>query len=191
MSSESDIRPDLERSMPLSQNQPLDFRAPPKGEAVDVEQTALPGIGLRHEFTTRAGRRVGVVTYRTGRRDLVVYDKADPDRACETVRLNDEEADALVELLGAPRIVQRLNDLHREVEGLVSLQVPVAAGWAGKTMGSAQVRTLTGASIVAVVRDGQVNTSPLPDFVLRENDIAVVVGDVESTGAATRILTGG
>ncbi|GAA0970091.1 cation:proton antiporter regulatory subunit [Actinocorallia libanotica] len=158
---------------------------------MDVEQTALPGIGLRHEFTTRAGRRVGVVTYRTGRRDLVVYDKADPDRACETVRLNDEEADALVELLGAPRIVQRLNDLHREVEGLVSLQVPVASVWAGKAMGAAQVRTRTGASIVAVVRDGQVNTSPLPDFVLRENDIAVVVGDVESTGAATGILTGG
>lgn len=158
---------------------------------MDVEQTALPGIGLRHEFTTRAGRRIGVVSYRTGRRDLVIYDKDDPDRTCESVKLNDEEADALVELLGAPRIVQRLNDLHREVEGLVSLQVPVADKWAGKTMGSAQVRTLTGASIVAVVRSGQVNASPLPDFVLRQNDIAVVVGSLESTEAATQILTGG
>ncbi|MEO3781731.1 TrkA C-terminal domain-containing protein [Actinocorallia sp. B10E7] len=158
---------------------------------MDVEQTALPGIGLRHEFTTRAGRRIGVVSYRTGRRDLVIYDKADPDRACETVKLNDEEADALVELLGAPRIVQRLNDLHREVEGLVSLQVPVSSRWHGKTMGSAQVRTLTGASIVAVVRGGQVNTSPLPDFVLREHDVAVLVGDLESTEGATQILTGG
>ncbi|WP_106399980.1 cation:proton antiporter regulatory subunit [Actinocorallia populi] len=158
---------------------------------MDVEQTALPGIGLRHEFTTRAGRRIGIVSYRTGRRDLVIYDRADPDRACETVKLNDEEADALVELLGAPRIVQRLNALHREVEGLVSLQVPVATRWAGKAMGSAQVRTLTGASIVAVVRNGQVNASPLPDFVLRENDVAVVVGSLESTEAATQILTGG
>ncbi len=158
---------------------------------MDVEQTALPGIGLRHEFTTRGGRRIGIVSYRTGRRDLVIYDKADPDRACETVKLNDEEADALVELLGAPRIVQRLNALHREVEGLVSLQVPVASKWVGKPMGAAQVRTLTGASIVAVVRNGQVNASPLPDFVLRENDVAVLVGSTESTEAATQILTGG
>ncbi|GAA2737950.1 cation:proton antiporter regulatory subunit [Actinocorallia aurantiaca] len=158
---------------------------------MDVEQTALPGIGLRHEFTTRAGRRVGVVSYRTGRRDLVIYDKADPDRACETVKLNDEEADALVELLGAPRIVQRLNDLHREVEGLVSLQVPVSSRWDGKTMGSAQIRTQTGASIVAVVRSGEVNASPLPDFVLRERDVAVVVGSPETTEAAGQILASG
>lgn len=158
---------------------------------MDVEQTALPGIGLRHDFTTRAGRRIGVVSYRTGRRDLVIYDVDDPDRACETVKLNDEEADALVELLGAPRIVQRLNDLHREVEGLVSLQVPVASRWHGKAMGSAQVRTLTGASIVAVVRSGQVNASPLPDFVLREHDVAVLVGSLESTEAAGQILASG
>jgi len=158
---------------------------------VDVEQTALPGIGLRHEFTTRAGRRVGVVSYRTGRRDLVIYDKADPDRACETVKLNDEEADALVELLGAPRIVQRLNDLHREVEGLVSLQVPVSARWHGQTMGSAQIRTRTGASIVAVARSGEVNASPLPDFVLRERDVVVVVGSPETTEAAGQILASG
>ncbi|ROO89478.1 potassium/proton antiporter regulatory subunit (CPA2 family) [Actinocorallia herbida] len=158
---------------------------------MDVEQTALPGIGLRHEFTTRAGRRIGVVSYRTGRRDLVVYDPQDPDRVCETVKLNDEEADALVELLGAPRIVARLNALHREVEGLVSLQVPVSAQWAGRPMGDAQVRTQTGASIVAIVRSGQVNASPAPDFVFAAQDVVVVVGSPESTEAAGHILAGG
>lgn len=158
---------------------------------MDVEQTALPGIGLRHEFTTRAGRRIGVVSYRTGRRDLVVYDVHDPDRACETVKLNDEEADALVELLGAPRIVARLNALHREVEGLVSLQVPVAGRWVGRAMGDAQVRTQTGASIVAIVRAGQVNASPPPDFVFAAQDVVVVVGSPESTEAAGHILAGG
>ncbi|GAB2835987.1 cation:proton antiporter regulatory subunit [Actinocorallia aurea] len=158
---------------------------------MDVEQTALPGIGLRHEFTTQAGRRIGVVSYRTGRRDLVVYDPQDPDRVCETVKLNDEEADALVELLGAPRIVARLNALHREVEGLVSLQVPVSAQWAGRAMGDAQVRTQTGASIVAIVRSGQVNASPAPDFVFAAQDVVVVVGSPESTEAAGHVLAGG
>jgi len=43
---------------------------------VEVERTALPGIGLRHVFTTSNGRRLGVVSHRSGRRDLVVYDRA-------------------------------------------------------------------------------------------------------------------
>ncbi|MBB6474174.1 TrkA C-terminal domain-containing protein [Sphaerisporangium rubeum] len=160
---------------------------------MEVEQTALPGIGLRHEFTTRAGRRVGVVSHRTGQRDLVIYDSGDPDRACESVRLNDEEADALAELLGAPRIVQRLNDLHREVEGLVSHQLPIATGspYVGRPMGDARVRTRTGASIVAVVRGGQVVASPGPDFVLEVEDVVVVVGGAESTAAVAEILAKG
>ncbi|MER6582607.1 cation:proton antiporter regulatory subunit [Nonomuraea sp. NPDC001023] len=160
---------------------------------MEVEQTALPGIGLRHDFTTRAGQRVGIVSHRTGRRDLVIYDKDDPDRACQTVKLNDEEADALAELLGAPRIVQRLNQLHQQVEGLVSVQLPIPSGspYAGRTMGEARVRTRTSASIVAVVRGGQVFASPGPDFVFREGDVVVVVGSADSTAEVAGILADG
>jgi TrkA domain protein len=160
---------------------------------VEIEQTALPGIGLKHEFTTQSGRRIAVVSHRTGRRDLVIYDRSDPDRACEAVQLNDEEADALVELLGAPRIVQRLNALHREVEGLVSLQLPIVDGspYAGRPIGDARVRTRTGASVVAVVSGGQVHASPAPDFPLGAGDVVVVVGSPESTSAVADILTNG
>ncbi|MEV6987118.1 cation:proton antiporter regulatory subunit [Sphaerisporangium sp. NPDC051017] len=160
---------------------------------MDIEQTALPGIGLKHEFTTQSGRRIAVVSHRSGRRDVVIYDKHDPDRACEAVQLNDEEADALVELLGAPRIVQRLNALHREVEGLVSVQLPIADGspYAGRPMGETRARTRTGASIVAVVRGGQVHASPAPDFGLDAGDVVVVVGSPESTTAVADILTHG
>lgn len=160
---------------------------------VDIEQTALPGIGLKHEFTTRSGRRIAVVSHRTGRRDLVIYDKTDPDQACETVQLNDEEADALVELLGAPRIVQRLNDLHREVEGLVSLQLPISpdSPYAGRPMGDARIRTRTGASVVAIVRGSQVIASPTPDLPLAAGDVVVVVGSRDSTSAVADILNHG
>ncbi|HEX4816432.1 MAG TPA: cation:proton antiporter regulatory subunit [Nonomuraea sp.] len=160
---------------------------------MEVEQTALPGIGLRHDFTTRSGQRVGVVSHRTGRRDLVIYDKDDPDRACQTVRLNDEEADALAEILGAPRIVQRLNKLHQEVAGLVSVQLPIAGDspYAGRPMGDARVRTRTGASIVAVVRGGRVFASPGPDFVFQAGDVVVVVGGEDSTAEVADILAEG
>ncbi|MEQ4721559.1 cation:proton antiporter regulatory subunit [Nonomuraea sp. B19D2] len=160
---------------------------------MEVEQTALPGIGLRHDFTTRKGQRIGVVSHRTGRRDLVIYDAEDPDAVCHVVKLNDEESDALAELLGAPRIVQRLNQLHQEVEGLVSVQLPIPAGspYAGRPMGEARVRTRTSASIVAVVRAGQVFASPGPEFVFRAGDVVVVVGSEDSTAEVAGILADG
>ncbi|MGP3959760.1 cation:proton antiporter regulatory subunit [Nonomuraea sp. 3N208] len=133
------------------------------------------------------------MSHRTGRRDLVIYDEDDPDRACQTVKLNDEEADALAELLGAPRIVQRLNQLHQQVEGLVSVQLPIPPGspYAGRPMGEARVRTRTGASIVAVVRAGRVFASPGPDFVFGEGDVVVVVGSEDSTADVAGILAEG
>ncbi|MGH3731584.1 MAG: potassium transporter TrkA, partial [Micromonosporaceae bacterium] len=95
---------------------------------MDVERTQLPGIGLRHVFTTARDRRVGVVSYRTGRRDLVVYERDDPDTAMVSVALTSEEANGLAELLGTTRVVERLADLERQVDGLTSAQLPIGAG---------------------------------------------------------------
>jgi TrkA domain protein len=74
---------------------------------MDVEQFALPGIGLRFEITTKAGRRIGVVSHRSGLRELVIYDPDDLDACSEAIVLEDEESDALAELLGAARFVER------------------------------------------------------------------------------------
>ncbi len=160
---------------------------------MDVERTALPGIGLRHVFITERGRRLGVVSHRTGRRDVVVYRRDDPDSAADTVVLNAEEANALAELLGSARIVERLTELQRQVEGLVSEQIPIAAGsrYAGRTLGDTRARTRTGASIVAVVRDRDVIASPRPDFVFHAGDVVVVVGTAEGTAAVAAILAEG
>ena len=49
---------------------------------MDVEEIALPGIGLRYDFATRSGQRVGVVCHRNGRRDLVIYDLDDKQVVC-------------------------------------------------------------------------------------------------------------
>jgi TrkA domain protein len=160
---------------------------------VEIEQTALPGIGTRHVIVARTGRRVGVVTHRNGRRELVIYDEDDPDTAAASLTLTSEEADALAELLGAPRIVQRLARLHRELEGLVSEQVLIGddSPFVGRTLGETQARTRTGASIVAVVRHGEVHASPGPDFVFAARDIVVVVGTSEGTSGVAQILADG
>lgn len=160
---------------------------------MDVERVNLPGIGMHHAVTTGRGRRLGVVSHHTGRRDLVIYDKADPDSAIVSVALTGEEANAVAELLGTARIVERLAQLHRQVEGLVTRQIPVADGspFAGRTLGDTAARTRTGASIVAVVRDREVIASPRPDFRFGPGDVVVAVGTAEGTAAVATILTDG
>jgi TrkA domain protein len=51
---------------------------------VDVRETKLPGVGVRHEFTTDGGNQVGVLVHHDGRREILVYDSEDPD-VCTTL----------------------------------------------------------------------------------------------------------
>ncbi|MEV0398684.1 cation:proton antiporter regulatory subunit [Actinoallomurus sp. NPDC050550] len=157
---------------------------------MEIERTSLPGIGLQHVFTTTRGRRVGVVSHHSGRRDVVVFDRDDPDSAATTIALSAAEAGAVAELLGTARVVERLTELHRHVEGLVSEQVPITAGspYDGRPLGDTRARTRTGASIVAVVRGGDVIASPRPDFVFRAGDIVLVVGTADGTAAVAALL---
>lgn len=160
---------------------------------MDIERVNLPGIGMRHAIMTERGRRIGVVSHHTGRRDLVVYDKDDPDSAVVSVALTGTEANALAEFMGTARLVERLTELNRQVEGLVTEQIVLAGGspYDGRTLGDTGARTRTGASIVAVVRGGQVYASPRPDFRFAAADVVVVVGTAEGTSAVARILTDG
>nr|WP_052478301.1 cation:proton antiporter regulatory subunit [Kibdelosporangium sp. MJ126-NF4]CEL17506.1 Potassium channel TrkA, possible KefG analog required for KefB activity [Kibdelosporangium sp. MJ126-NF4]CTQ91267.1 Potassium channel TrkA, possible KefG analog required for KefB activity [Kibdelosporangium sp. MJ126-NF4] len=160
---------------------------------MDVERTTLPGIGLRHTFTSERGRQVAVISHRSGRRDLVVYGRNDPDTPTETLSLTREEANGLADLLGTSRVEERLAELGRQVEGLTSEQIAITAGspFDGRTLGETQARSRTGASIVAVVRAGGVIASPRPDFLFHEGDIVVVVGTADGTTAVTEILNDG
>ncbi|MFU8851176.1 potassium transporter TrkA [Micromonospora sp. SL1-18] len=70
-----------------------------------IEHTPLPGIGMRHTFTTAQGRRVGVVEYRgLDRRDVIYDDLDDPDKT-RVLRLTRSEAVTLAGLLGLLDVV--------------------------------------------------------------------------------------
>jgi TrkA domain protein len=150
------------------------------GTNVDIQETNLPGVGLRHDFTTRAGRQLGVVTHRTGRRDLLVYDREDPDACQEVVQLTDEEADALAELLGAARLV----------EGLAIDWLPIRPGsaYAGRAIADTQARSRTGVSIVAILRGDGAIPAPAPDAVLEPGDTLVVVGTAQGVKELSKLL---
>lgn len=162
-------------------------------QGMNVEVTPLPGIGTRQDFMIRSGRRIGVITYRDGKFELIVSKLDDPDACSASIPLTPQEAGTLAGLLGAPQLVAHLNEQHSEVTGIGTKQFPVVPGSAfdSRTLGDTQLRTRTGASIVAVVRAGTVHPSPRPDFVFAGGDLVVVVGTVDGLSATADILGGG
>lgn len=151
---------------------------PWQDEPVEIVETLLPGVGIRYELSTREGRSIGLVVHREGEVDLFSYAEDDPDEATDTVHLQAEEATALAELMGAPRVTQRFADLSREVPGLVSARLTVEPGsrYDGAVLGDTQARTRTGCSVVAIVRRDDVVTAPGPDASLRGGDVLVAIG---------------
>lgn len=160
---------------------------------IEVEKAKLPGFGVRQEFDAADGRRVGVITLKTGGRMLLVYDAKDPDNVVASVQLNDAEASLLAELLGAPGATERLARLQEQVEGIVTANVPIPdrSPYVGRPLGDAAIRSRTGASIVAVFRGDDVIASPAPTFVFQSGDRVVIVGTDQGVAAAGQLLAAG
>ncbi len=160
---------------------------------MEIKEVLLPGVGLRYEFENDDGDRIGVIARRGGDFEVVVYAASDPDQARPVFRLTDEEAEALAQILGAPKIVERFADLTKEVPGLNAGQVEIGAGssFVNRPLGDTKARTRTGASIVAIVRDDEVLASPGPAEPLRAHDILVVIGTENGISGVRRIVDQG
>ena len=78
---------------------------------VDVRRVNLPGVGVLHSFITDDGGEVAVVAHRTGHSDLSPAPRAHDDDDAITVRLDEDEAHTLAELLGGTRIVESITEL--------------------------------------------------------------------------------
>ncbi|BBY67121.1 cation:proton antiporter regulatory subunit [Mycolicibacterium helvum] len=160
---------------------------------MEVKEVLLPGVGLRYEFDNADGNRIGVIARRSGDFEVVLYGAADPDQARPVFRLTDEEAEALAQILGAPRLVERFADLTKEVPGLDAGQVEIVASspFVDRPLGDTKARTRTGASIVAIVRDEEVLASPGPAQVLHAEDVLVVIGTENGIAGVRRIVDQG
>lgn len=162
-------------------------------EGVNVEVTPLPGIGVRKDFALEgARRRIGVIDHRDGTVDLIVSRPGNPD-VTDQIPLSAEDAAVLASLLGAPQLVARLREEHRDLGGVITRQLSVrpSSPYDGRPLGKTRMRTRTKASIVTVVRAGHAIPSPGPDLTLIAGDVLVVVGTDEGLSAAGQILVDG
>ncbi len=155
----------------------------------DVTETKLPGVGVRHEFTTSSGERVGVLAHRSGRREIVVYDRADPDESTAILHLSRDDTRTLGELLGASQVSEALTAVQ-QLEGLAMdwITLPPGSPFLNETIAAGAFRTRTGVSIVAVIRGGSTVPAPDPSYRFEHGDIVVAIGTPEGLAQIRELL---
>lgn len=155
-----------------------------------VTETQLPGVGVRYEFTTTDGEQVGVLWHHSGRREVVVYDRDDPDVGHTVMHLDTDDCRTLTELLGAAQVSEAVGATQQRIEGLGLewVEVTDSSALAGRTIGDGELRTRTGASVVAVIRQNETVPAPGPDFVLQPADVVVAVGTPEGLEQLRAVL---
>ena len=153
-------------------------------------KTPLPGIGMRYDLVTESGKHLSVVAHNDGRRFLGFYRPEDDEECQASVPLDQDEAAMLAQLL----LQERIDPVRNEIEiDLVTEHIPITvkSPYAGRTLGDTQVRSRTGASIVAVLRRTGATPSPTPDFRFAIGDKLVVVGTREGVDAVADLIAGG
>lgn len=160
---------------------------------VRIEKVDLPGIGVRTDLVTESGRRLAVVRYRDGERELALYDADDPDLCRESLRITEEEAEAIADLFSTSLSVSRLTKLTEQTDGLYTekIALPSTSPFADRPLGDTRARTLTHVSVVGIIRAGRIIPSPTPNEVLRAGDVIVTVGTRQGLDAASRLIADG
>ena len=159
---------------------------------MSVYETDIPGVGRKFELELGGGKRVVVVVHHDGR--------------CELYRRDSEEADSekILDLSGeqASRLGSILEGAYFEAVSVDELTVPLgdaiiewvevteASPLAGETIGASEIRSRTGASIIAVQRGDETIPNPDPGHELRPDDLLVSVGTREELTTLQSVIEG-
>jgi TrkA domain protein len=160
---------------------------------VEVRETRLPGVGTKFTMRMHSGEKVCAVVHVDGLRELYHF-LSDEDEEPVVVTLNDEEARQLGAILGGvvyrPQLVK---DLELVLKDLVMewIELPSASPIVGLTVATCRIRSTTGATIVAILRDSASLATPHPDEVLRAGDTLVVIGRPNSFDDIRRLVAEG
>ena len=150
-------------------------------------------MGVRNDVITASGRRVSVVSLRSGERSIGLFDVDDPDACTDSIAMTDDEAAALADLLGVTLTLSRLTGLGDEHMGLFTdeIALPTGSKFVGRPMGDTKARSLTSSSIVAIVRGSEVIASPTPQEIFETGDVIIAVGTRKGLDALSKIIDNG
>lgn len=160
---------------------------------MDVREHDLPGVGKKFAVTTNDGDRMTIIIHNSGHREIYHFERGE-DYPSYAVRMDDAEARKLGAILGGAFFQPVVADSMEMVFDQLSVEwmkVGAASPLQGKSLLEAAVRERTGASIIAILRDGRAVPNPQPDERIAAGDTLMVVGDREQVGRFGDLLRGG
>ena len=160
---------------------------------VDLQETRLPGIGVKYALPLDDGGRLTVILHNDGLREIYWFRRGDEEPRA-VIRLDDDEARQLGAVLGGayerPKIVE---DLEMALGELLIEWVPVPddSPSIGKTLAELAFRQRMGITIIAILREPEPVTGAQPDDVIQQGDTLVTVGKAGAYSAFRRMLKSG
>jgi len=142
-------------------------------------ETDLPGVGKRYTLELEDGGELTLIIHNTGRREIYIIEDEDEEPTC-VISLTEDEAKELGFLLAGttyqPVAPEKMELIMKEMV-MEWVKVGKGSNLVSKTIAEAQIRKKTGASIVAIIRDGDMLVNPDPNATtIAGGDILVVAG---------------
>jgi CPA2 family monovalent cation:H+ antiporter-2 len=106
-------------------------------------------------------------------------------RYAETVR--SEHYEALIKSTGEEKLLSELLDAQDQIE-ITWLRLPAASPVAQRSLGEVALRSRTGATVVAISRDGRLILNPSTDTVFHESDRIGLIGSPVQLEAAAELI---
>ncbi len=158
-----------------------------------VYESDLPGVGKKHEIELDSETRLVVVTHNTGKRE--VFRRADADADAEKLfELSDPLARQVGTILeGAYFQPIRTDGVETALDenGVLEwVTITTGSPLDGATLGEADVRAETGASVIAIQRDAETVANPDATFRIAAGDTLVAIGSRADCRAFRRWAAG-
>jgi TrkA domain protein len=159
----------------------------------ELNETRLPGIGVKYAVPLVGGGRLSVILHNDGKREVYDFRTGD-DEPRAVFALDDDEARQLGAVLGGayerPKIVEDLEMALGELE-IEWVAVPSSSPWIGKTLADAAFRAKTGVTVIAILREPEPVSGAQPTDVIQLGDTLVTVGKAGSYSGFRKLLENG
>jgi K+:H+ antiporter subunit KhtT len=159
---------------------------------VQMNETRLPGVGVKYSLQLAGGGRLSVILHNDGKRELY-YFRGDDDEPRAVITLDDDEARGLGAVIGGayerPKIVEELEIALGELQ-IEWVPVPDTSPCIGKTLAECGFRRETGVTVIAILREPEPISGAQPDDVVLKGDTLVTVGKAGQYAAFRKLLDG-
>lgn len=163
---------------------------PQTEDPIEIREANLPGVGKKYMMPLRQGGNLAIIVRPDGERQVYHF-LEDDDRPHDVIKVDEDEAQQIAQLMGRTLVAApEMADLDLVFGALeidwVTLEED--SPMVGSTLGASQLRKKTGASVIAVMRDGDAIPNPDVDLEFEAGDTLLVIGSPKEAEAACDLL---